>query len=221
MNIYIVTSSLIPAGQQNPELRFSETLETFKSIRKHDRESLIIMSDVSLSSWPADWSDKIKGIVNVLIDFSNDVDIRPLCETMQKSASEVVMLIKTLNVIKTNRFDVNADRIFKLSGRYTIEDGFDLNQHAHPEMFVFKKRNDTWMNPHRFGATHNLDTRFFSLCHTQLTGYIEILGQITRLLGYVDTEHAHFVCVPKNKLVEVDRVYCTGRVASTNDVVHD
>lgn len=221
MNLYIVTSALIPAGNKNPELRYSETLQTFASIRQFDPTAIIAVCDVSLAKWPEEWTNTIKSQVNVLIDFSQDTDIRPLSESMQQSASEVIMLIKTLNVIRTNRIDANVDRIFKISGRYHIEEGFDVSQHKHPGKFIFKKRNNTWMQRPRFGATHNLDTRFFSMCPSLLNEYIEVLGEVTRLLGYVDMEHAHFVCIPKDKLVEVDRVYCTGRVASTNDIVHD
>jgi hypothetical protein len=70
-------------------------------------------------------------------------------------------------------------------------------------------------------ATHVFDTRLYSLCPSLLMEYMEILQKNFQMMDFVDTEHAHFANIPQDKLVEFDRVYCKGQIASTGEWRYD
>jgi hypothetical protein len=219
MNVFIVTSALLTqAGVFNSLQRFNDTLNTLKSIREKDPTAMVFLADISVAP--------LGGMVNELqeyckvVSFNDHHAVKMFSEYGMKSHGETVILMEMLNFIK--RQGIVCDRIFKLSGRYVLDDGFDISYYADKQgHYVFKRRNVTWMNPVVSGATHCLDTRLFSLCFSLADDYFDILQRNLSVLGQLDTEHVHFLHIPHDKLIEVDRVYCTGMIARTGELVRD
>jgi hypothetical protein len=49
INVYVVTSTIVTGiGHIDPQTRFYETIETIKSIRKQDKNSYVLLIDLSL-----------------------------------------------------------------------------------------------------------------------------------------------------------------------------
>jgi hypothetical protein len=67
------------------------------------------------------------------------------------------------------------------------------------------------------GATHVFDTRLWSMCTSLIDTHKQALEKVFPLLGPIDLEHAYFAVLDKEKVVEFDRVYCRGQVASTGE----
>jgi hypothetical protein len=115
----------------------------------------------------------------------------------------------------------NVGRIFKISGRTDLMDGFDVEEHMIPGKYVFKKRIPTWLTDSRKEfATDLLITRMFSLCPTLMNDYMKMCEDNISLVlqTVIDTEHAHFVNINKDLLVELDEIHCTGIVAGSGAV---
>jgi hypothetical protein len=112
-------------------------------------------------------------------------------------------------------------RIFKISARTDLVDGFDVNEHMVEGKYVFKKRMPTWLSDSRKEfATDLLITRMFSFCPTLMEDYKKLCETNISLVlqTRIDTEHAHFVNINKDLLVELDEIHCTGIVAGTGTV---
>jgi hypothetical protein len=109
-------------------------------------------------------------------------------------------------------------RIYKLSGRTTINSGFDVNEHNQFGKYVFKKRMPTWISDDRREIyTDLLITRMFSLCPSLIDDYIGVCYKNLNTINNfkVDTEHAHFFNINKQYLVELDTIHCQGVVAGS------
>jgi hypothetical protein len=219
MNVFIVTSALLTqAGVFNTMQRFNDTLDTLKSIREKDPTAMIFLADISVAPLGG-MIDELQEYCKV-VSFNDHHAVKMFSSHGMKSHGETVILMEMLNFIK--RQGIVCDRIFKLSGRYVLDDSFDISYYTDKQgHYVFKRRNETWMNPVVSGATHCLDTRLFSLCSSLADDYFNILQKNLSVLGQLDTEHVHFLHIPKDKLVEVDRVYCTGMIARTGELVRD
>jgi hypothetical protein len=79
----------------------------------------------------------------------------------------------------------------------------------------------TWLTDSRNEfATDLLITRMFSFCPTLMDDYMKLCETNIALVlqTRIDTEHAHFVNINKDLLVELDEIHCTGIVAGTGTV---
>ena len=99
--------------------------------------------------------------------------------------------------------------------------GTDVHEHEQWGKYVFKQRMPTWIDDGRKEVfTDLLITRLFSWCPSLLDDYIVVLQKNinTIMQTRVDTEHAHFRNIDKEKLVELEKVHCIGTVATSGDL---
>jgi hypothetical protein len=141
-----------------------------------------------------------------------------------KSQAENVLMFHTLSTLKnspqTSKLMNSVKRIFKFSGRSVLEDSFDIKEYDNMfGKFVFKTRIPTWMQQDQ--VSHLFITRLFSMCPSLIDTYLGVIQNNLRLVdaGY-DTEHAHFANIPKQHLVEFDKIHCWGWLAGNGQVEH-
>lgn len=210
-NLFLVTSALRPlSGVWTPEQRFSQTIETIKTIKKMVPDSMILFTDVSVHPVPQMEKDIISNSCDFYYDLSQEPTTKQLSENRMQSAAETALLFNTLAHFKNEPRLKQVKRIFKVSGRSILEDGFNVDDHDHFGKFVFKTRIPTWMNPVQPEADHLLITRMYSFCPSLIDTYLTVLQQNMSLYNRMDFEHAHYANIPKKYLVELDRIYCWG-----------
>ena len=218
-SIFIVTSCLRPAiGVFSPDERLKQTLETIDSIRKKSPDSFIILSDISIEPLIEIYGELISK-VDLFLNL-NQVDyLLHFTKNGMKSQGECAMMHVVLNYLKQNtQLLEGVDRIFKITGRLQLDDGFDVKEYEGLNgKYVFKKRIPTWMTEPIHGATHVFDTRLWSMCTSLIETHTQALEKVFPLLGPIDLEHAYFTVLDKEKVVEFDKVHCRGQVASTGE----
>jgi hypothetical protein len=224
--LFIVSSALnSQMGVINQDDRLDQTLDGLKTLRKYVPEAIILLADGS----PVPVQDfKIKEIsehVDFIVDMSGDEQIVKFAINHRKSEAENVLMIKTMMLLKKEpammKLMHSVNRIFKLSARTDIHSSFKVDDHLHFGKYVFKKRMPTWIQDSRKSfATDLLITRFFSMCPSLIDEYISLATDNINLMiqTRVDTEHAHFVNIRKDRLVELDEIHCQGVMAGTGDV---
>jgi hypothetical protein len=80
-NIFIVTSCIQPSiGVLNFEDRYTQTIETFDSIRRQTKDSLIVFTDSSVHPLDTAKLEVIKSKVDVFLDFSKDQQAQEIPE---------------------------------------------------------------------------------------------------------------------------------------------
>lgn len=224
--LFIVTSALnADMGVVNRTDRFDQTMKGLISIRKYVPDAIILLTDGSPHKLESEKLKALSHFANFAADFSSDEQITELAINHRKSEAENLLLLKTFMLIQQDDSmkDVmeSVGRIFKLSARTDLTDGFDLQEHMVPGKYVFKKRMPTWLSDSRKEfATDLLITRMFSFCPSLMEDYMKMCETNIALIlqTRIDTEHAHFVNIDKNLLVELDEIHCTGIVAGTGTV---
>lgn len=221
--LFIVTSALNPEmGIINREDRFNQTIDGLKSLRERMPGAIVLMVDGSPNKIEEEKVKALRAYVNFFADFSQDKEILQFSSTGRKSEAENVLLFKTMLLLKQdeglNEVMQSVNRIVKLSGRTILIDAFDIEQHNHFGKYVFKTRMPTWIADSRKDfATDLLITRMYSFCPSLIDDYIHTCALNVNIINqtHIDTEHAHFVNINKDLLVELDTIHCQGIMAGT------
>lgn len=223
MNIYIVTSTVITGiGYVDPQKRFFETIETIASIRRADKNSYIILIDNSTVRM----SPNDEKILEDIVDNYLYVGDRKQCIEYNKngvrSAGEAFILLIAFDLIKiTITREVN--RIFKVSGRYKLTDGFDIseyNEDQYKGKYCFKAREITERHPDGNCFFH---TRLWSFCYSLLDDAILLIRNSMRtvLEQEMHIEKAIFMHINRNILIEKDVIHCEGTLALWDEKISE
>jgi len=221
--LFIVTSALnATMGAITLEERLQQTIQGLKSLRESVPDSIILFVDGSPQKIEENKILKISNLVDFVADFSTDEIVNRFAKQNNKSEAECALLIKTLLLLKQEpsmmRLLHSVNRIFKLSARTDFLDNFNVYEHDVWGKYVFKKRIPTWITDSRNEfATDLLITRLFSFCPSLIDDYLATLSSNIGIITQtkIDTEHAHFLNINKELLVEIDKIHCQGIVATT------
>lgn len=107
------------------EQRIDQSIETINSIRKKFNKVKIIFADCSYKKLSEDNTTKIKDNLlpdDIWCDLFENRNIHQIVHSTNKSAGEA-------NIIKycLDNFEI-PDDVYKISGRYTINDDFDIDK---------------------------------------------------------------------------------------------
>ena len=228
-NLFIVTSALKPTiGVINENDRFTQTIDTLKSLRFHVPDAILLFSDGSPNEVEQEKYQEIAKYVNGIIPWNMDEDIQKLGASGAKSLVESVMMIKMLFALKQNpelaRMMSSVKRIFKYSARTVLTDDFQISDYDDSfGKYVFKKRIPTWMSDKRKEyADHLYITRMISFCPSLLDNYIQSLHRVLAAIQEygLDTEHAHFFAIDKQYVTEFEQLHCQG-IMATNGAIEN
>jgi hypothetical protein len=218
-NLFIISSSLKPAmGVFTDEQRFAQTIASLKSVRNKVPDAFIVFSDASVRPVSDLERETIASLCNAYIDLSQQPDVLNLSINKRKSEAENVMMFYTLQTLRQNNLLKDVKRIFKFSARSELEDTFDIKDYDNLfGKYVFKKAIPTWMSN---GPKNLFITRLFSFCPSLVDNYLSVIQKNMTLLNQMDTEHAHWVNIPKEYLVEFDKINCWGWLAGNGQIEH-
>jgi hypothetical protein len=223
-DLFIVTSALKTSiGVIDDDTRIKQTIEGLQSLRKAAPDAIIMWVDASSKMIDEATMATVAQYCDRSISFFGDEDLMSLANAGLKSQAEITLLFKTLSIIKQHpelqKMMADVRRVFKLSGRTNMLEGFDPK--AYDDLYgkyVFKKRIPSWLAPHKqveSDCNHLYITRMYSFCVSLVDNYLHILPEIYRTVNEfgVDTEHAHFGNTNKDLVVEFENLYCEGVLA--------
>lgn len=217
-NLFLVTSSIKPKiGVFSEEVRYLQTIDSLISIREKVPDAIIILCDASVNPLHDDELKRLMNYCNFFVDMNNFPHVRDFSVNGMKSHAENALLFGVLAALKQDanlqKIMYSVKRIFKYSARTNLTDNFNIKDYDNLfGKFVFKKRIPTWMNNQKV-ASHLFITRMFSFCPSLIDTYLGVINENFKLLDHMDTEHAHFVNIPQNHLIEFDTIGCVGFLA--------
>jgi predicted lipase len=227
-NVFLVSSTIETThGVFSPEQRLNQTVSTISSIRKNVPNSYIILYDTSVAFY-----EKNIAILSPLIDelvlLQNNKMMMELSGRHLKSSGECFATFVVLSYLKEKQQELlnTTNRIFKISGRYQVQDSFNIDEYQNLKgKYVFRKRIKSWLSEEvqkNRQVDHLFVTRFYSFCTTLVDDYLSILPKILddTFLG-LDLEHCTYKNINKDLVVEFDKVHCTGQVAFNGTVETD
>jgi len=223
-DLFIVTSALRTSiGVIADDTRIKQTIEGLQSLRKSAPEAIILLADASSRPIDEATTFQLTKFADKYISFFGDEELMTLANAGLKSQAEVALLFKTSSVIKQHpelqKMMAGVRRVFKLSGRTNMLDGFNPREYDNQYgKYVFKKAMPSWLPPQKqleSGCDHLYITRMYSFCISLFDNYLNTLPAIYQTINQhgVDTEHAHYGNIDKSYTVEFENLHCEGVLA--------
>jgi hypothetical protein len=145
-----------------------------------------------------------------------------------KNLTEILCFGETLPLIE--QYVGNCDRIFKVSGRYLLNENFLPNAYdAYPDKMVFAKRRTSQFSPQTTsGVTEQYMSRCWSFPTSELHSVSQMFKEMRNTMvdciqsgGYIDIEHLLFSKVDQTKVVELDTIGVEGNIGPNGNFVKD
>jgi hypothetical protein len=223
--VFFISSALNTTTRSiySNEERFSQTLETVDSIHKYLPNSLIYMFDSS-SEVPEEYKLVKLRQNGVEIVYTGDNNTINDCSRMgANSLAESLSFMAFLNWF--NSQNIAGDRVYKISGRYHLNDNF-VPGFEYKDSFVFKKSVDSWMDDetkNQTGVYKLFDCRLWHMDRSLLKTFSNEMPNIFNdcaNLG-IDLEHSFYKNLSKYNVVELDKIGLNGYIAPTGEYVDD
>jgi hypothetical protein len=226
-NWFLITSAInVDYGIYTLQQKFEQTCETIESIRKYCSDAKIILLEGSPKKPEENVYNHLREITDMYIDFSNDVVVQSMHRDLNtfaiKSPGEAYILGSFLSA---QNFIKETDRVFKISGRYMLDENFDREFHESQKVkIVFLKKepytqyysveSGTKMEPI---APFQYKTRLYSFCGSLSKYFTQVcfdtLNFFCKNYGvdfFSDIEHAMYRFVNHDLVVETDVIGVTG-----------
>lgn len=213
--LFLVTSAI-----NNDVVRLEETRQTIESIHKRVPTASIWLLESSLDN--QNFKHPRVRVKTFSDQYIENIHWKQREIAFVKNAIELYTTIQTLKTIPTI-----FSHIFKISGRYTLTDDFDLLAHpANKATFVAARK--TGFDPAYVGTDGMLMTRLYSFCQMVIPQMITALENSEKFFheqwdaGKVfDMEHGFYKFLPRDILHEVDRIGVRGRIGHLSYTVED
>lgn len=120
------------------EQRFNQTLETIECIRNKVPESYVVLFECSSKHIDEKQRDTLKEKSDLFLEFYDEPVLKQIYENLEerpelitygKSLLETRGLLNALYVIKRHNLFSDSQRVFKLTGRYLLNDDFDIKDY--------------------------------------------------------------------------------------------
>lgn len=234
---FLVTSAInTKFGMFSADQRLQQTIETIDSINARCGKPVIILIEMAGEPLSIDQKSKLQEKVSLLVDFSGDAQVREIYKNpnwdVVKSATELLCFRSTLDIIPKYSCFVDIDRFFKVSGRYTLNDDFNISDYDNPNWFdkiIFAKRKASQFPPE---VTGHVNEQFMSRCwsfpkhdiidmSSMFKAMIRCMEITVRNGGYIDIEHLLQLYVEPKKVLELNKIGVQGLLGPNAVLVSD
>ena len=209
-----------------PEERLTQTVNTIKSIRaKVPNAGIVIMECTGVSLTP-EQEKTLRENCNYFLDYTQDPSVQAIYKSTDnwdivKNGTEIMVFGRALNLLKKNNIIEQYDRVHKMSGRYLINDEFDVN--------LYEQNTDKIIIGPSQGSQFPYETtlvekqymaRLWSwpanLNDEIIKVYLDSFEYFNDRVakgGYVDIEHVLYKFLNPAHVLEVEKVGVEGTIA--------
>lgn len=221
--VFFVTSAICVNGRLSifsNEERFNQTVNTIKSIQKYCPNSQIYVIDVSSEEGYEEYLNKLSTTGASVLYFGNIPIIKEYSKNGMKSEGELTALLLFLEWFEQNK--IEAKRIYKISGRYELNDNFKLGL-EYKNSFVFLKSVDSWMPEevqNSTGMKKFFEARLYHMDYDLLSLYKKCIYNTLQICNRfnVNIEHSIYHVLRNENVVELDKIGVSGRIAPSGEV---
>lgn len=225
-------------SQYTEKERFDQTIQTIECIKKKVPNSYIILFDCSHSAISEDYQKELKDKCDLFLDLSNDSIIQGLYENLEqrpelitygKSLLETRGLLATLYTIKEHNLFFDSQRVFKLTGRYLLNDDFNISNYYSKFLegkYVLKKYDYSSEDQSNFdlentyaylyGAKGTMITGLWSFDRILFNETMEALEKsfvyMEKMIQYTagtDIEHSLYRYINKKNILNIENLGLT------------
>ena len=222
-NVIIVTSKIYTSNKPftysaersiySPEERLSQTIETINSIRSKIQNSFIILYDNSILNNDEYYS--IVDRVDCFINHHNDNVINNFTNnSAHKLFGEIAQTYKILEYLTIFHKNMNIKNLFKITGRYVINEDFDYNKLNNINNIVFKRNTDVEDRLYYF-------TCFYKVNQNKIKLYQDVIFELFEDIKNGNYEYEEWEVLLPNLLYgefeTIDTLGITQRIAVWKD----
>lgn len=243
--VFITSAVNAKFSVYSPEERLAQTLETIASVRERIPNAVICLTDCGIPGISGDQLDKLTADVDHFLDFSTDPNVNQIYETISPMkfnngilTQDVVKNLTEMAVVRSffyyaideGWFD-DCDRIFKVSGRYTLTDSFKIEDYENDivgDKYVVSKRMLSQFMHGITGVDQQHMLRVYSFGGNRMREFILLLEDMIEHMqstvnagGYIDIEHLWYKFLPKSDVIEFARTGVKGLVAPNGQFIEN
>lgn len=224
---YSLTQSLYSCvgSKYSYEERFQQTVETINSINKYCPNNKKYIFDCSPIIPNKEY---ITYFENNNVEFfyvGQDSEVKKNSTLGYKNIAETLGFILFLNKIKNIKPE--SQRIYKISGRYKINDNFILDNNKFKDHFVFAKSQKSHLSnemQQMIGISKYYSTRLFHMDSNYFNMFYEKLKLILedcKNYRFLDVEHAYFKYLNMLNVIEVEKIGVSGNVSPSGIYIEE
>jgi hypothetical protein len=223
------------------EQRFNQTLETIECIRNKVPESYVVLFECSSKPIDEKQKDILKEKADLFLEFYNEpvlkqiyenLEARPELITYGKSLLETRGLLNTLYIIKKHNLFSDSQRVFKLTGRYLLNDDFNIQdyeskflsgkyilktyEYLPQEAENYDEKELENVYAYLYGAKGMMITGLWSFDRMLFNDAVEALEKafayMEKMIQYTagtDVEHSFYRFINKNDIISVSNLGLT------------
>jgi len=223
---FIVTSAVNSKfGIYNSDERLSQTIITLQNIKFRIPDAKIIVMECAGTPLTQKQSDLLEQHSDLVVDFSNDSDVQAIYQSdnwdVVKNSTEIMCFGRTLRLCKNDGDLEGYDRIHKMSGRYILNDDFDLEVYnQYPNKIIIGPKHKSQFPFQVTGIELQYMARLWSWPAEELDTIIKVyedslvyIGQRVSQGGYADIEHVLYKFLPTDRVQEIPMLGVEGFIA--------
>jgi hypothetical protein len=223
---FVVTSAVNSKfGVYKPEERMQQTLMTLKNIRQKVPGCKIIVMECAGTMLTEEQSELIEDNCDLLLDFSSDPDVHAIYQSdnwdVVKNSTEIMCFGRAISMCLDDLDFEGYDRIHKMSGRYLLNDDFNLDVYEqNPDRIVIGPKNASQFPFEVTGIELQYMARLWSWPVAQTERVIQVyndslayIGERVSQGGYADIEHVLYKFLPKELVTEIPLLGVEGSIA--------
>lgn len=223
---FVVTSAVNSKfGVYSPAARMQQTLTTLQNVRSRVPGCKIIVMECAGSPLTEAQSELIEEHCDLLLDFSRDPDVQAIYQSdnwdVVKNSTEIMCFGRALRMCQDDGDFAGLDRIHKMSGRYILNDDFDLGVYEeHPDRIIIGPKHQSQFPLQVTGIELQYMARLWSWPADQTERIIQVyndslsyIGQRVAQGGYADIEHVLYKFLPAELVTEIPVLGVEGSIA--------
>lgn len=233
MNALVIVTSAVESrfGIYNADQRLAMTLDTIKNLRERIPNVKIVVNEVSGNGLDATRESALLDACDIFLDFTTNKEVNWIYNNpawydnwdVVKNLTELTTFPLSLRSLLDSNELEGIDRIFKMSGRYLLNEKFDINFYSTDSVkdkIVIGKRVPSQFPFQVTRLAEQYMARLLSWpssMHADMINYYvnarDYMRERMRAGGYADIEHCLFYALPKEHVLEVDQVGVYGTIA--------
>lgn len=223
---FVVTSAVNSKfGVYSPAARMQQTITTLQNVRAKVPDCKIIVMECAGTPLTDAQSELIEEHCDLLLDFSRDPDVQAIYQSenwdVVKNSTEIMCFSRALRMCQNDGDFAGLDRIHKMSGRYVLNNDFDLTVYEkHPDRIIIGPKHKSQFPLEMTGIELQYMARLWSWPSDQTERVIQVyedslsyIGQRVSQGGYADIEHVLYKFLPAELVTELPVLGVEGSIA--------
>jgi hypothetical protein len=225
---FIVTSAINSKfGVFAPPQRLLQTFDTINSIKARVPGAKIIVMECAGTSVNEQQEKLLRLNCDVFINCSNDEDVQALYDNdnwdVVKNGTEIMCFSRVLSILQNEKLLDGVDRVHKMSGRYVLNDMFDLDLYEQlglQDKIIIGPKHQSQFPIETTTVPLQYMARLWSWPNSMTNDVIDVYINSFKFFaerlaagGYVDIEHVLYKFLPTEHVHEVQNLGVEGMIA--------